>query len=65
MGLNCAGPLVHGFKKKKKQTAVLHNPRLIECAAIKLQIQRADYKVLIRFLTAGISGAPNPTLFKG
>ena len=42
MGLNCTGPFIHGLKKI--QTAILHNPRLVEYAAMKLQIQGLNTK---------------------
>ena len=39
---------------------VLHSPRLVESVDVELWIQRADCKVILRFLIVWRVGAPNP-----
>ena len=48
-GLNFIGLLIHNFFQYI-HTAVLHNPWVLEPVTAKLQIQKAIYKVIHRFL---------------
>ena len=61
-GLNCVGPLIHGFSPPLNSTTLLRNLWLVES---RMQIWRADYEVKCGFSAAGRVGVPNPQLFKG
>ena len=44
---------------------ILHDPHLVESVDAEPQIQRADYKVIYRFLTAQRVCSPNLQVFLG
>ena len=70
MGLNHAGPLLHGFFSVVNP-AVLHDPRLVESARCRTldveepRIRRAIDKLYVDFPLPGGSAPLTPVLYKG
>ena len=63
-GLNSTSPVIHGFFSIVN-TAVLHNPRLVESMEAGLQTRTANCKVILRFSTVRRVSTPNPRVVQG